>query len=384
MSFAAKLLRPKVKVEICGAYTEGLINAAAEDGIKLRQLHRKDRFTLSALIYEKDMKRLEMLCRRCMCELKTESEETLRSVLLHRVSLAAALMLMLSVLAVGGFFIWDIDVPENAAVSKGEILRVLADSGLHPGSFRPNVDTELVRSRALPQLPELSWIGISLKGSRAEISLLERENEPELFTDETHTDIIADKDGLVLRLSVLSGTAAVSPGDAVRRGSVLVYGMTESLSGETQYVRSLADAEALTWYELSARAPAEMNMKTRVSGKRDRFSLLLGKNRINFYFSGGNDIDECDKIIYEYKIGVEGIFSLPITLLREHLTKYDVITEQKLNIEDMKARLYEVLREECRGEIQSFGWSCSEHDGTLTVTLRAQCLENIASERKSP
>ena len=74
---------------------------------------------------------------------------------------------------------------------------------------------------------------------------------------------------------------------------------------------------------------------------------------------------------------------MPITLIRERITEYELESVSYSDIENLKARLYDTLTEECQGEIQSFGWSCSEHDGAVSVTLRAQCLENIASERKT-
>lgn len=383
MGFISELFRPKARIEITGSLPESFINAASSAGVELKAVRYLDRCRISAEVCERDLAALERLSRMTMCDIKTAESSESRRLLRRRISFPAALLAGLLLLAVSGLFVWDIDIEGNEKLTNGEILRSLDKAGLVYGSFRPLLDSEIIRTRALADMPELSWLGVSLSGSTAKVRVLEREEEPELFNDETHTDIRASKNGVIVRMSVLSGEPIVKVGDAVIKDSVLVSGTVGSITAEPRCVRSSGEVYAFTWYELTAEAPAETGVKTAFCRPRDRFAVQIGKNRINFYSNSRNNIDECGKIIYEYKIGIKGVFSLPIKLVRERITKYELENREYSNIENMKSRLYEALNNECQGEIQTYAWSCSKHDGVISVTLRAQCLENIASERKS-
>ena len=126
-----------------------------------------------------------------------------------------------------------------------------------------------------------------------------------------------------------------------------------------------------TWYEITAVCPLEQTLKTEKKLSWSRFALKIGKNRINFYFSGGKDIDGCDKIVHEYNLGVEGLFALPVTIVREELQRWETAPGSAADTELMKQHLYEALRGRIDGEIVTADYSVAETGGLLCVTLRA-------------
>lgn len=382
MKILSALLRPMIKAEICGAESEMLLNAAAAQGILLWNIEAQENFVTKACLYAGDREEFEALAGKCMCSVSFEAQRDIKKLLMRRLPFLAVFSLCLLLIICSGFFIWDIDINGDADVSKGAILRALSDAGLETGSFRPDVDPELVRSRALTELPELSWLGVSLAGSRAEVTVIGREEQPPLYGEKKFSDIEAAKTGVIKDISVYSGQSLVRAGQAVNKGDTLVTGVVESITAEARLVRSEAEINAYTRYELSARIPAEGEEKVPTGHTHERFALVFGKKRINFYFGGRNNIDECDKIIYEYKIGIEGVFALPVTLVRESMREYRLKSVEN-GTESVKELLYDTLKSEVNGEILNCGYSSALADGILRVTLRAQCLENIAVERNS-
>ena len=160
-------------------------------------------------------------------------------------------------------------------------------------------------------------------------------------------------------------------------GELLVSGLMDSLSSGSKFVRAKAKVMADTWHELSAVCPAEEEVKEPGFLSRSRFALVFGKRRINLYFDSGKAIDGCDKIIHEYKLGVEGLFALPVTLVREELIPYETELQPAYDRDAMARQLEKQLLEGMDGEVLSRSFSEGESGGLYVLTLRSHCLEDI-------
>lgn len=162
----------------------------------------------------------------------------------------------------------------------------------------------------------------------------------------------------------------------------MVSGEMLSETAEPRYVKAMAQAEARTWYELTAVTPLYEYQKTGEDGSHREISLMLGKNRINFYSDSRNLDASCDKINKIKNLSIGSAFVLPLgiiegsTVCRE--TECRRIDSDEA-AERMKQRLIEELQAQIGdGEIVSYTCSVSESDELLYLTLRAECLENIA------
>ena len=378
-----------VVLEVCAPQPEALLNLCARDGLQLLRTERLDGFTLHVTLRERELPRMEDLARRCQCEVKilartggTRVQKLLkrRSVIALLV-LSAALMLMASSL-----FVWEIDVIGAEEVSRGKILRTLAECGLEQGCFWPGLSTDSLRGMLLTRMPELAWASVNISGSRATVLLLERTEAPEIDRESDAADLIASHSGVISSLSVLRGRALVAPGSAVLPGETLVSGTVENLNGTLRTLGAKGKVTADTWYERTALCPLPAEQKGRGKTVRNRFAIRLGDRRINFYISSGNPIDGCDKIVHESVLGVNGLFALPVCLVREQYVRLTPQSAEGADSAAMQQRLYDALAEEIDGEILSVSYTVSENDGLLAVTMHAHCRENIARtvEREEP
>ena len=267
-------------------------------------------------------------------------------------------------------------------LTEGQVLRALADCGVEQGSYWPALSVDLLRSRMLTEMPELSWMTLQISGSRATVVVMEREEKPEIYREADAADIVAAKTGVVRRLSVLNGRALVAEGDMVLEGETLVSGRMESLTNPPRQVRAQARVMADTWLEWTSVCPLEVRQKGEVKSRFSRFALKIGRMRINIYGNGKKTLDGYDKIVHEYNMGAEGLFALPLSLIREEYIRYEDAAEKLQPEREMGAALLDALRERIDGELVSSSFTVSRGEDRVYVTLRAQCLENIAKEIK--
>ena len=379
------LLRGSVCVRISGARPAEGLNALTRAGIAWWGCSAVDDFAMKVYINLRDLRAAGAAAARSQCSLEALRERGVPAAgrrLRRRTALLCSAALCFALLAASTLFVWDIEVTGCESVSEGEILRALADCGVESGSFWPAWDADAVKNHLLLEIPELAWAGVSVSGSRAEVRVRERIERPELASDGAPGSITAAASGIIERMEVYEGAPAVSVGDAVAVGETLVSGEMASAVGDTRYVRARAAVTARTYVELTACAPLKYG-RLLEADTHSRWSLIIGSGRVNFFRGSSQTPPGCGKIIEEYPLAWEGVFRLPVTLVRETVIEYSAqeaeedpaLLEQRL-AEALQSRLERRL--EGRGEALSVHFTARESGGALYVTLRAECREDIA------
>ena len=377
--------RGSVLCEIRGAAPLRCLNALGEAGIEAKRAERADEFTLRLTLDERDYSAAAAIAARSQCELARISSRggaLLARRLRRRIALLTAAVVCFALLAAGSLFVWEIDISGCESVTEGEVRRALASAGVAEGSFWPAWDADAVKNHLLLEIPELAWAGVSVSGSRAEVRVRERIERPELASDGAPGSITAASSGIIERMEVYEGAPAVSVGDAVAVGETLVSGEMASAVGDTRYVRARAAVTARTYVELTACALLKYG-RLLEADTHSRWSLIIGSGRVNFFRGSSQTPPGCGKIIEEYPLAWEGVFRLPVTLVRETVIEYSAqeaeedpgLLEQRL-AEALQSRLERRL--EGRGEALSVHFTARESGGALYVTLRAECREDIA------
>ena len=381
----SEILRGSVRAEVSGAAPQRLLNAMSEADMPFWYAVPQDAFTIRLGLYSRDLRDAKALASRCQCELKLLRESgapVVKRRLRRRVALLVTAVSCFALLAASSLFAWDIRVEGNEQVSTGEILRALAGCGVEPGAFWPGWSSDEIRNSVILDIPELAWLGVSVDSSRAVIRVRERTEAPELVNSEGMGSVTARTTGIIDSMRVYQGAPLVAVGDAVVAGETLVSGEMPSEVGDTRYVRASAEIRARTWYEMSASAPLEYSGLEQ-SDCRTRWALVIGDKRINFYLGSSQTPTGCGKIITEYPLAWEGVFTLPVTLVREQTLEYDSAAAAE-DEEELSGRLEAVLRSTLerelsgRGEILDAQFTSSASDGRLVVTMRAECMEDIA------
>ena len=86
------------------------------------------------------------------------------------------------------------------------ILRSLENNGVHRGCFGFALNGEDIRNHVLLEIPELSWVAVNVSGRRANVEVRERRTAPKPLDRKKPCNLVARRDGLVLRVQALGAS----------------------------------------------------------------------------------------------------------------------------------------------------------------------------------
>lgn len=377
-------LRGWSELEVQGAVPERVLNAMAARNIPFWGVRKQDGCTMRFKVRRKYVETASGLARKSQCTVtdsKACGAPVKMKALRMRYALLVGAFLCTAVLAVSSCFVWDIRVVGNETLSTGEIVRALSDCGAGIGSFWPAFTGDSLRNEMLLRLPELRWVAVNYDSSTITVIVRERTEKPEMVDEHAPAHIVAEKSGVVSEISVLMGKPQVVERQTVLAGEPLISGAVPSTFGDTQIVHAYGTVQARTWYELRASRNITETMKVYTGREKSRWALTFGTQRVNFYGNSRIYGGECDKIIVEYPLSVPGVFTLPVSLVRETYTQYEA-TSAAQNTDALRLEMEAELRDYLNtlmkdGSVTAASVRFSEKDGVLTGTLTVECLEEI-------
>lgn len=375
------------QVRIRGAAPERFLSALAERGISFWEAQPPRDYEMSVKIPLRAAKLAVPLAEALGCEGEILCRGGLPAMLCrakHRWMLLGGGFFLVLMLAVSGMFIWQIDVEGCETISEAEVRHALAECGVDIGKSWVGLRQDLLRNSMILKIPEIRWMTVSIRGSRAEVIVREARTGPEPVAEKEFVNIVAEKAGLITSVEPLRGTAVTAEKRTVLPGETLIAGYTTGRYAVQGATRAIGEVWARTWYERTAAAPVDMTIRTPSGEKQRKWSLILGKIRINFFKGSSICPDGCDKIIYVYPFAGEGVFALPLSLEKTELAVCDT---ESVRAEELRAELEAQLMEELLsdigpdGTVTEYVFTASENEGILYVTLRAECHESIGISR---
>lgn len=384
LQHVVNLLKGEVTGRVESGFPERVLNLCAEYGITFWDLNWESPVAFTFTMARRDWKRLRKLSRRIDCDMTAvewKGTPFFLGRLRHRYGLWVTLGVCLTALVYGSFFIWDFQVEGNVKVSEEEILRALERHGVRFGTYGYAVDSPELRNYILLEIPELSYIAVNVKGCRAYVQVRERIPSPEIISRREPGNTVAAKDALITAIQPWDGEKQVLPGSMVTEGQLLISGVVENDFAGVRYLRGMGKVYGRTWYELRCKVPLKVRKKRYTGEKEVRQALLVGKKRINLYFSSSISGDTCDKIVNREKWRLPGDIPLPVTAVREELRPYTLEERERSEVEALRladivltARLEGCMEE---GEVLRRELSFQTEGDMLVVTLSAECQEQI-------
>ena len=382
--------RGSVRLEVTGAFPERFLNLCAQHRVPFWGVEWLGEEAVRLTVAGRNSRRLEVLSEKVMCQITQVEAEGLPAFLgrfRRRYALLIGLVCALTAVCILSQFILTVDVSGNERISTAQILAELRRQGLRVGVYGPGLDSSLIAQQALIQLEDLSWMSVNLHGTRAEVLVRERVAglEP---TEARLGNLVAKAPGIITHLDVLEGEALFQEGDTVGAGDVVISGtMTlpvpqySERTPELRQVSAKGRIYARTWRTLTASIPLEAAVKTYTGEKETRLCLLLFGGRINFYGNSSISFPQYDKISSTWTLSLPGGQRMPLALSRETVRAYtttpspiDPQAAQTLLEQRLESALRQALGE---GEIMTTHYTAAIQDGALTVTLQAECKEEI-------
>ena len=389
-----KLLRGSVRVRAQSVYPERVLNLCSARGIEFWDLQWCSATALSFCLARGDLRALRRAAENIGAEITVERTEGAPFFLARfrrRYALLAGGALCIALLVINSFFIWDFEVTGNESVPTETILRALREQGVHRGTFAYSFRSQDICNRVLPELNDLCWLAVNVRGCRAYVQVRERVRAPERVNESAPTNVVAAKAGLVTAVRALDGEKKVLPGTSVQEGQLLIAGVvetggTEKPSVATRFLAGKGEVWARTWYDLSVRVPLTYEQKTYTGGEKHAYALLWGENRLKLGRNGSSIChSDCDKIKNQTPWSLFGIVSLPVTWEKETYLPYETatVTRSRAEAEEigaavLKAQLAALLGKD--GSVTSERLASAVQGDTLLVTLSAECSEQIGRE----
>ena len=379
MSYLWYFLFGYVMIDVQTLGVERLLNLAAQEGLKLLCLERKSYTSFCAKLSLRDYRRLLKLLPQNadVVVRKRGGGAAVLEFLRRRWVLGIGALLIICVVMALSLFCVRIRVVGLKSISEYDVYLVMQDAGAKEFELKSRIDTKKVERAIWNAFPDLTYVYVSFDGASLVAEIRERIDEPEI-RDEQPCAVYALKGGVIEKIVVTSGQAAVAEGDRVLEGQLLIAG--SYLKGETPIIAP-ARGTVLARVEYIAKADAVMSNTDKVpTGETatERY-MLLGKRQI--HLSGSNPFTEyLEKSEVVSDLGGNSPLHLQIVEKTYYKAK-SVYSEQKKQAalvsaeESAYQKLYTEIPED--GEIVSFHKYVEEENGKLSVTLTVSVRESI-------
>ena len=142
-------------------------------------------------------------------------------------------------------FVWSVSLVGNIDLQEDYLFSAFQKYGVKVGATISSIDDSDIAERVVSEVPELSWAAINRKGNVVVIEVREKTPAPEKYDNSVPTNLIADENGLILSVDVLSGNEEIKPGSAVTKGDLLISGVITFADGREKLVHGDGFVKAL-------------------------------------------------------------------------------------------------------------------------------------------
>ena len=228
-----------VRVRIYGEQTERFLNLCRAREIRISDLRRESELSLTGCLQIRDFFRLAPIHRKTKVKIHILEKHGLpfffyrskkRKAFFLGLLLCAGLLLFLS------GRLWEIDVEGNVRNSTPEILDFLEQKGIRHGMAKGRLSCSEIAAEIRKKYPDITWVSAKLEGTRLLLTVREgifiQTTEEK---DKSACDIMAERDGEIIKMITRSGLPRKKVGDLCKKGEILVSGILE-LKDDSQEV----------------------------------------------------------------------------------------------------------------------------------------------------
>lgn len=326
-------LQGYVIIKVYGFSTERFINMASYRGIHIWDMNIEE-----GCVYIKvslsDFKMLKECAKKTGCKfeiIKRYGFPFFVNRYRKRKILALGIPLFIVCIYILSSFLWKIDIYGNDRVSKTDILKILDDNGISAGVLKFNIDTKETAKKIIEEFPDISWASVSINGTELIVKVSET-IEKTTIEDNTPSDIISSKDGIIEGIAVSSGTPIVKIGDVVYEGDTLVSGEIILKDGEEEvgkeYTASKGQVFAKVWYEFYNEVPLVYNENIYTGDNKTDIYITLNGVMFNIITPKIEYKNYDTQLVYE-KIFSLGDYILPFSIVKNTYNEYNVVKKQR-------------------------------------------------------
>lgn len=232
-------------------------------------------------------------------------------------------------------FIWKIEISGNSYLSEDVIFAFLKEQNCSFGTKKDEIHCETLEAALRNKYDEIIWTSAQIYGTKLTISVQENLLPEKSYQQDLEeiNDIVAAKDGKIVKIVTRSGTPLVKEGDTVTKGTTLVSGRIEikNDAGEVaEYLYKKADADILAHvsYKYEDVIPI-LYEETEYTGEQKNFySIRIGTKRINQPFFSVS-YEKKNILTDSYQLHLTKNFYLPIFFEKNCYRECDVQSKKR-------------------------------------------------------
>lgn len=298
MNRLSKYKRGIITIEIQSHIPEKFINLLWKSGIQIKNIKKISITTVIMDINLRDFSNIEEIAHRTNSKIKIISRRGLTFFMIkvrRRTALVGGVLVFIFVLYYLSGFIWKIDIQTESNLAPYEIRRQLESLGIVPGIRKSKVNVYQLQEKMIKNNEEIMYFKARLEGSRLYVNTVEKITPPKVTHENNPANLIAKKDGQIVRVYTSAGASVVKAGDTVKTGQVLVKG-EQGKDGSTYLVHAKGDVIARTFYEEVKVVPVKGVKKERTGTSiENNYIEVFGKK---LYLKNSlNKFKNYDKII---------------------------------------------------------------------------------------
>lgn len=375
----------EIQIKIVSAEIPRILDFMIIQDIPLHRIQYTNEFTVVFWIPVHFLRRVEDMCRKREIVYSIESKRgfywLIRFLWSRPLLLINILTLFLLTLIIPRF-IFFFSVEGNQTLPEKRIIEAANSCGIHFGISRKQIRSEKMKNALLEALPELQWAGINTKGCTATISVQERQSPEKTDIRYMVTKIVSCQDAVILSCTSSGGNLLCKPGQAVKAGQTLISGYTD-VGLKTLAGISKGEIIGKTKHALQVITPLNRLRRTDIKSRKQKISIIIGKNRINLWDTRGLSYSECGKIQKTYTLCLFGKFPLPLSLETETDFVYRVEaathTMPEKDIYDF-CEAY-IVNHMIAGKVTQSDYQQYEENGCLYTGTQFFCEEMIGREQ---
>ena len=370
--------------EIISADTAKFITECASEKIHLHNISKQENFTLRFTVYNYQMEEFITITKKYSLQYRIIKSNslifTLKKLLKRKFFLIGFTIFIVAIFSTTSF-ISEINIKGNEKLSEQEILKILEQHGFKKGISVYNIDKKRIQQDIIKDSGEFSWMWIDIKGTVANVTVKEKIHIPEMTDYSDYSNCIASNDAQIIEVMPRYGKQMVFPGDVVKKGDLLISGISETKTDKIRYIHADGIIMAKTWYSLTG----EYNHT-----RYDRYLTGDSKKRYNINIMGydmpvsfnGQLYDKYDKKEKVKKIPGFLNFSFTISTYYEIMEKSVTINDKEVvesAVHVLKQELYESLKSKKDLTVNNITYDYYENEsGNIVVTVNFECIEDIA------
>ncbi len=337
MNRVSRYRKGAIILEIQSPIPEKFINLLWKNEVEVKFLRRESITTFTLEVSLKDYEIIEQCAEKSSSKIRVLSRKGWGYYwvkIRRRATLALGFIFFLGLLYLLSTFIWSIDIITDGTLTPYEIRRQLMSFGVTPGIHKSKINVYTLEQKMIKGNKDILWIRIRTEGAKLKVSVLERQSPPQLVNDTEPCDLVAKRDGQIVRIYAVAGTAIVKPQEVVKKGQVLILG-EEGREGTKSIVHAKGEVTANTFYEKEERIPT-VGVKRQRTGKYvEKAYIYIGTNK--FYLKNSiNKFEKYDKIednskpikTERYYEVVETSYEVDVEVVKKEIFQklYDLIT----------------------------------------------------------